>query len=192
MLTHAGGERRQRRVGSAVRPAGADQGWRTLIARVSTNTSSSPNPGAGRAASAEHGRVALQGIRGTARYLGGERRDLTVSYVWAKGTADLNNYDQFFGNFRNPIMRANEHNLIPTDVRHRVLLRGNIGLLADGEVGLRAGPRTAVGIPVVGGGRVPGFRRRAQSRRAFALGGDPGFRAHARRGGSRSTGSAPA
>ena len=42
--------------------------------------------------------------------------------------ADLNNYDQFFGNFRNPIIRANEYNLIPTDVRHRLLVRGTIGL----------------------------------------------------------------
>jgi hypothetical protein len=64
----------------------------------------------------------------TARYLGGERRDLTLSYVLARGTADLNNYDQFYGNFRNPIVRANEHNLTPADVRHRVLLRGTIGL----------------------------------------------------------------
>lgn len=64
----------------------------------------------------------------TTRYLGGERRDLTFSYVWAKGTADLNNYDQFYGNIRNPIIRANENNLIPTDVRHRLLVRGTIGL----------------------------------------------------------------
>ena len=62
------------------------------------------------------------------RYLGGERRDLTMSYVWARGTADLNNYDEFYGNFRNPIIRPNEHNLISTDVRHRLLLRGTIGL----------------------------------------------------------------
>lgn len=64
----------------------------------------------------------------TTRYLGGSRRDLTVSYVWSKATADLNGYDQFFGNFRNPIIRTNEHNLTNTDVRHRVLVRGNIGL----------------------------------------------------------------
>ncbi len=67
-------------------------------------------------------------LEATARYLGGERKDITVSYVWARGTADLNNYDQFYGNFRNPIIRANEHNRIPTDVRHRLLVRGTIGL----------------------------------------------------------------
>ena len=53
---------------------------------------------------------------------------MTVSYVWARGTADLNNYDLFFGNLRNPIVRPNENSLIPTDVRHRLLVRGNIGL----------------------------------------------------------------
>ena len=44
------------------------------------------------------------------------------------GSADLNNYDQFYGNLRNPIIRPNEHNLIPTDVPHRLLVRGTIGL----------------------------------------------------------------
>jgi hypothetical protein len=67
-------------------------------------------------------------LEATARYLGGERRDLTVSYVWARGTADLNDYDQFYGNLRNPILRANENNLTPTDVRHRLLVRGTFGL----------------------------------------------------------------
>jgi len=66
-------------------------------------------------------------LEATTRYLR-DRRDLTLSYVWAKGTADLNNYDQFYGNFRNPIVRANEYNLIATDVRHRLLLRGTLGL----------------------------------------------------------------
>ncbi|MGE5814234.1 MAG: hypothetical protein ACM36C_07090, partial [Acidobacteriota bacterium] len=64
----------------------------------------------------------------TGRSLGGERRDLTVSYVRSHGEADLNNYDQFYGNFRNPIVRANERNLVSTDVPHRLLVRGMLGL----------------------------------------------------------------
>lgn len=48
--------------------------------------------------------------------------------MWARGTADLNNYDEYFGNFRHPVIRPNENNLIPGDVRHRLLLRGTIGL----------------------------------------------------------------
>jgi hypothetical protein len=63
----------------------------------------------------------------TTRYLGGERRDITVSYVRSHGTANLNNYDQFYGNIRNPILRADQHNLIPTDVPNRLLVRGTIG-----------------------------------------------------------------
>jgi hypothetical protein len=67
----------------------------------------------------------------TGRYLRGERRDITVSYVRSRGMADLNNYDQFYGNIRNPILRPNEHNLIPSDVPHRLLVRGTIGLPAQ-------------------------------------------------------------
>ena len=40
----------------------------------------------------------------------------------------MNNYNQFYGNVRNPIVRQNEHNLIPTDVPNRLVVRGTIGL----------------------------------------------------------------
>ncbi|MBA2302582.1 MAG: TonB-dependent receptor [Acidobacteria bacterium] len=88
----------------------------------------SPDAAAGAFRLSSSGASRYREMETTVRWLGGERRDLTVSYVWARGTADLNNYDQFYGNFRNPIVRANEHNLTPTDVRHRLLLRGMIGL----------------------------------------------------------------
>jgi hypothetical protein len=74
------------------------------------------------------GRSRYWEVEVTGRYLKGERSDVTVSYVRSRGFADLNNYDQFYGNVRNPIVRPNEHNLIPTDVPHRLLLRGSIGL----------------------------------------------------------------
>lgn len=67
-------------------------------------------------------------IEATLRYLGGESRDITASYVLARGMGDLNSDDHFYGNFRNPIVRANEYNLSPTDVRHRLLVRGSLGL----------------------------------------------------------------
>jgi hypothetical protein len=87
-----------------------------------------PDPAAGLLRLQSGGDSRYRELEGTARYLGGERRDITVSYVWARGFADLNNYDQFYGNIRNPIIRNNEHNLIPTDVRQRLLVRGSIGL----------------------------------------------------------------
>jgi hypothetical protein len=67
-------------------------------------------------------------IETTGRYLANERRDLTVSYVHSHSTRDLNDYDDFFGNFRNPIVRANENSLSPTDVPHRWIVRGSLGM----------------------------------------------------------------
>ena len=43
-------------------------------------------------------------------------------------TRDLNAYDDFFGNFRDPIIRANENSLSSTDVPHRWIVRGSLGL----------------------------------------------------------------
>ena len=64
----------------------------------------------------------------TTRWVANVRRDLTLSYVWSRGVGDLNSYDLFYGNLRTPLIRPNEYNLSPTDVRHRILLRGTIGL----------------------------------------------------------------
>jgi len=88
----------------------------------------SPDVAAGALYLSSTGPSSYRELETTVRYVASERRDLTLSYVWSKGTADLNNYDQFFGNFRNPIIRANENNLTSTDVPHRLLLRGMIGL----------------------------------------------------------------
>ncbi len=129
----------------------------------------SPDRAAGTLTLSSTGTSRYKELEATTRYLGGERRDLTLSYVWSKGTADLNTYDQFYGNLRNPLVRANEHNLIPTDVRHRVLLRGTIGLPGQWDfvpvLELRSGfPWSAVDefLDFVGprsqGGRLPAVR----------------------------------
>ena len=128
----ARGAGRQPRVGSTVRPPCLPEGrgpaayGRARVHRVA---------GSWRPAVAAVEHRPLAAIEKSKRRpaMRSERRDLTVSYVWARGTADLNNYDQFYGNLRNPIVRANEYNLIPTDVRHRLLLRGTIGL--PGQLG---------------------------------------------------------
>jgi hypothetical protein len=80
------------------------------------------------------GRSRYREFEVTGRLIGGERRDLTMSYVRSHGTADLNNYDQFYGNLRNPIVRPNENGLIPTDVPHRMIVRGTFGLPAKWEI----------------------------------------------------------
>ena len=64
----------------------------------------------------------------TGRFLANEHRDLSVSYVRSRSTRDLNDYDQFYGNFRNPIIRPNENSLSPTDVPNRLIVRGTLGV----------------------------------------------------------------
>jgi hypothetical protein len=87
-----------------------------------------PDPARGVIELASEGSSRYWEVELTGRYLGGERRDITVSYVRSHAVADLNSYDQFYGNLRNPIIRANERNLTSTDVPNRLLVRGNIGL----------------------------------------------------------------
>ena len=126
----------------------------------------------------------------TGRFLASEYRDLTVSYVRSHSTRDLNDYDQFFGNFRNPIIRRNENSLSPTDVPNRAdrprLAR------AAGSVGVHADLRMADRVPVVGGRRIPGLRRPAEPRRDGCPRSRPSTSRWRGRGGSRSTASPPA
>ena len=88
----------------------------------------SPDAGRGVLTLASSGESKYWEVEATGRYLASEHRDLSVSYVRSHGTRDLNDYDQFFGNIRNPIVRPNERSLNPTDVPNRLIVRGTIGL----------------------------------------------------------------
>jgi len=87
-----------------------------------------PNTSLGVLTLASAGESKYWELETTGRYLASEHRDLSVSYVRSHSTRDLNDYDQFYGNFRNPIIRQNENNLSPTDVPNRLIVRGTIGL----------------------------------------------------------------
>lgn len=65
----------------------------------------------------------------TARYGLGEKHELLFSYVRSRSKRDLNSFDTFFGNFRRPIIRANEFSLGDTDAPNRFLFRGTFPLL---------------------------------------------------------------
>ncbi len=116
-------------------------------------------------------------VETTARYLGGGRRDLTISYVRSRGTADLNTYDQFYGNLRNPVLRRNEHTLTPNDVPSRLLVRGTLGL--PGKWDLAPVLEIPLRIPLVGRRRVSRLRGCAQPCRPPACGRNPRLRARA-------------
>ena len=87
-----------------------------------------PDPTRGALVLASSGASKYWELETTGRFLANEHRDISVSYVRSHSTRDLNDYDQFFGNFRNPIIRKNEDSLSPTDVPNRMIVRGTIGL----------------------------------------------------------------
>lgn len=51
--------------------------------------------------------------------------ETTVSYVRSRAETDLNTYDGFFGNTRNPIIQPNQYGLADTDTPNRVIIRGS-------------------------------------------------------------------
>ena len=59
------------------------------------------------------------------RFAHGDHFETTVSYVRSRGTADLNSFDQYFGNARNPLIQPNQYGLINTDAPNRVVVRGS-------------------------------------------------------------------
>lgn len=64
----------------------------------------------------------------TVRYSPGRRHELVASYVRSSAFADLNAFDQFFGNARTPLVRANEFSRSGVDAPNRLLLRGTATL----------------------------------------------------------------
>lgn len=79
----------------------------------------------------------------TGRYDFNDQTYLILSYVRSEANRDLNVYDDYFGNFRNPIIQANQFGRADTDAPHRFIARGTIelpgGWLFSPVVELRSG-----------------------------------------------------
>ena len=60
----------------------------------------------------------------TARYKFRDLDEFTASYVHSSAKGDLNDFNSYFGNFENPIIRPNERSLLPWDAPNRFLFRG--------------------------------------------------------------------
>jgi hypothetical protein len=60
----------------------------------------------------------------TTRYHTAEGNELVASYVRSAATGDLNDFNSFFGNFENPIIRANERSPLAYDSPNRFLFWG--------------------------------------------------------------------
>jgi hypothetical protein len=53
---------------------------------------------------------------------------LVASFTRSKAEGDLNDFNSYFGNFQNPVVRPNERSLLPWDAPNRFLLWGDFGL----------------------------------------------------------------
>jgi hypothetical protein len=70
------------------------------------------------------GRSTYRETEATVRYDGEGERELTISYVRSHSEGDLNAFDTFFGNFRNPIVRPNSTSITNIDVPNRLVALG--------------------------------------------------------------------
>jgi Carboxypeptidase regulatory-like domain/TonB dependent receptor/TonB-dependent Receptor Plug Domain len=59
----------------------------------------------------------------TAKYNFREHDEFIASYVRSSAIGDLNDFNSYFGNFENPIIRANERSRLPFDSPNRFLFR---------------------------------------------------------------------
>ncbi|MGH9903700.1 MAG: TonB-dependent receptor, partial [Pyrinomonadaceae bacterium] len=60
-----------------------------------------------------------------------ERRNIFLAYVRSQARGDLNDFNTYFGNLRNPLVRPNEYGRQPFDVPNRLLFWGDFGLPYD-------------------------------------------------------------
>ena len=74
------------------------------------------------------GRASYKEFQVTARYHLRGRDELVASYTRSKATGDLNDFNSYFGNFYNPVIRPNERSPLPWDAPNRFLVWGDFGV----------------------------------------------------------------
>jgi hypothetical protein len=77
--------------------------------------------GAGALTLSSRGRSQYREMEVSFRYAA-RSQELSVSYVHSQSVADLNAFDLFFGNFRDPLIRPNQYGPTSVDVPHRLLV----------------------------------------------------------------------
>ena len=74
------------------------------------------------------GRATYKEFQVTARYKFRGRDELVASYTRSKSEGNLNDYNSYFGNFQNPVLRPDERGPLPWDAPNRFLLWGDFGV----------------------------------------------------------------
>jgi len=70
------------------------------------------------------GRSRYREFQVTTRYTFRERDEFTASYVRSSAEGDLNDFNSYFGNFENPVIKANERSRLPWDSPNRFIFWG--------------------------------------------------------------------
>jgi len=70
------------------------------------------------------GRSRYRELQVTTRYKFRERDEFTASYVHSSAEGDLNDFNSHFGNFENPVIKANERSRLPWDSPNRFIFWG--------------------------------------------------------------------
>jgi carboxypeptidase family protein/TonB-dependent receptor-like protein len=74
------------------------------------------------------GRSLYREFQALARFRFQEGRNIYLSYVRSQARGDLNDYNTYFGNLRNPVIRPNEYGRQPFDAPNRLLFWGDFAL----------------------------------------------------------------
>ena len=75
-----------------------------------------------------NGRQSYREFLALLRWRTGERTSLYASYTRSQARGELNDYNQFFGNFPTPLIRTNQFGTLSSDAPNRGLFWGVIGL----------------------------------------------------------------
>jgi hypothetical protein len=74
------------------------------------------------------GRSRYREFQVTTRYTFRGQNELNASYVRSRTIGDLNDFNSYYANFENPIIRRNERSLLPFDAPNRFVFWGDFGL----------------------------------------------------------------
>ena len=74
------------------------------------------------------GRSRYREFQVTTRYTFRGTDELNASYVRSRAIGDLNDFNSYYANFENPIIRRNERSFLPYDAPNRFVFWGNFGV----------------------------------------------------------------
>ncbi|HEX6731744.1 MAG TPA: TonB-dependent receptor [Pyrinomonadaceae bacterium] len=74
------------------------------------------------------GRSRYREFQVTARYTFRGQDELNASYVRSRAIGDLNDFNSYYANFENPIIRRNERSFLPFDAPNRFMFWGNFSV----------------------------------------------------------------